>query len=101
MAQDVTSENNHKAKFYEDDDGQCRVRFRNFQTFNGGRKEGFRSAARLFVGGYLEQWISGYERLGNTEACPFYNKFPCRTNDTSQLAARSFIRRRVHSMLIQ
>lgn len=45
-------QNNAKTGTYEADDGQYRVSFRNLQTFNGGQKEGFKSATRLIPGGF-------------------------------------------------
>ena len=45
-------QNNAKTTLYESDDGQYRVSFRNFQSFNGGQKDGFKSATRLIPGGY-------------------------------------------------
>jgi endo-1,4-beta-xylanase len=45
-------QNNAKTTVYEADDGQYRVSFRNLATYNGGQKEGFKSATRLIPGGY-------------------------------------------------
>jgi endo-1,4-beta-xylanase len=45
-------QNNAKTSVYEPDDGQYRVSFRNQVSYNGGQKDGFKSASRLIPGGY-------------------------------------------------
>ena len=45
-------QNNGKTTLYEADDGQYRVSFRNFVSFNGGDSEHFKSRAMVVSGGY-------------------------------------------------
>jgi len=45
-------QNNNKSTTYEQDDGQYRVSFRNFASFNGGDSSRFRSRAMIIPGGY-------------------------------------------------
>jgi endo-1,4-beta-xylanase len=45
-------QNNGKTAIYEPDDGQYRVSFRNFASFNGGDSSRFRSRTMLIPGGY-------------------------------------------------
>lgn len=46
-------QNNAKSATYEADDGQYRVSFKNFVTFNGGEEEFFQSKTRLTLDGYI------------------------------------------------
>lgn len=46
-------QNNAKSASYEPDDGQYRVSFKNFVTFNGGEEEFFKSKTRVTLDGYL------------------------------------------------
>ena len=45
-------QNNGKTSIYEPDDGQYRVNFRNFASFNGGDSSRFRSRTMVIPGGY-------------------------------------------------
>jgi len=45
-------QNNGKTAIYEPDDGQYRVSFRNFASFNGGDSSRFKSRTMLIPGGY-------------------------------------------------